>query len=189
LTTANIAENTNLYYTEARVSGNTNVADNTAKISFDATSSAKLSNIEAGAQVNTVDSVNGNVGAVTLTTSNIAEGTNKYMVLGTTASTALAGDTALLQLGLTSTTALAGDTTTISAQQAADITDNNTKISFDSTSSTKLNGIETGAEVNTIDSNTTGEGTGATQILNVVSMTAAQYAGSPQNSTTLYIIT
>jgi hypothetical protein len=189
LTTANIAENTNLYYTEARVSGNTNVADNTAKISFDATSSAKLTNIEAGAQVNTVDSVNGNVGAVTLTTSNVAEGTNKYMVLGTTASTALAGDTALLQLGTSSTTALAGDTTVISAQQATDISNNNNKISFDSTSSTKLGGIETGAEVNTIDSIVSGEPTGSDQVINVVSLTQAEYDGGTKVATTFYIIT
>ena len=203
LTTANIAENTNLYYTEARVSANTNVANNTAKISFDSTASTKLNGIETGAQVNTVDSVNGNTGAVTLTTSDVAEGTNKYMVLGTTASTALAGDTALLQLGNTSTTALAGDTTTISAQQATDITNNNNKvgittserlaivdnsakISFDSASSTKLNGIETGAEVNTIDSDNSA---GGTQILNVVSMTIGQYQAATKVATTLYIIT
>jgi len=186
LTTANISENTNLYYTEARVSANTNVANNTAKISFDATSSAKLSNIEAGAQVNTVDSVNGNTGAVTLTTTDVAEGTNKYMVLGTTGSTALAGDTDLLQLGNTSTTALAGDTTTISAQQITDISNNNNKISFDTTSSNKLNSIETGAEVNTIDSDNSA---GGSQILNVVSMTSTQYASATKIATTLYIIT
>ena len=186
LTTANIAENTNLYYTEARVSANTDVTANTAKISFDSTSSNKLASIQAGAQVNTVSSVNGNTGAVTLTTSDVAEGTNKYMVLGTTASTALAGNTALLQLGTTSTTALAGDTTTISAQQATDITANNAKISFDSASSTKLAGIETGAEVNTIDSDNSA---GGTQILNVVSMTLAQYQAATKVATTLYIIT
>lgn len=108
------------------------------------------------------------------------------MVLGTTASTALAGNTALLQLGTTSTTALAGDTTTISAQQATDITANNAKISFDSASSTKLAGIETGAEVNTIDSDNSA---GGTQILNVVSMTLAQYQAATKVATTLYIIT
>jgi hypothetical protein len=206
LTTANIAENTNLYYTESRVSSNTNVSNNTAKISFDATSSAKLSNIEEGAQVNTVDSVNGNVGAVTLTTNNVAEGTNKYMVLGTTASTALAGDTALLQLGTSSTTALAGDTallqlgtssttalagdtTVITAQQATDISDNNDKISFDTTSSTKLGSIETGAEVNTIDSIVSGEPNGSDQVINVVSLSQTEYDNGTKIATTFYIIT
>ena len=103
---------TNLYYTEERVSANTNVAANTAKvgittqqasdittnnakvgittqqasditinnakISFDSTSSTKLAGIEAGAEVNTVDSVNGFTGAVSLSTSNVSEGTNLY---------------------------------------------------------------------------------------------------------------
>lgn len=162
LTTANISEVTNLYYTEARVSANTNVSDNTAKISFDSTASTKLNGIEAGAQVNTVDSVNGNVGAVTLTTSDVAEGTNKYMVLGTTASTALAGDT-----------------TIISAQQATDIANN----------TTKLNNIEAGAEVNTIDSSVSGEPTGSDQVINVVSLTQAEYDAGTPVATTLYIIT
>lgn len=63
-----------------------------------------------------VDSVNGETGVVVLDTDDIAEGTtNKYMVLGTTATTALAGNTSLLQLGTTSTTALAGDTTIITS--------------------------------------------------------------------------
>ena len=64
-----------------------------------------------------VDSVNGQTGAVTLTTitaaqtNEIAANTLKTsMVLGTASNEALAGDTALLQIGTTSTTALAGDT-------------------------------------------------------------------------------
>ncbi len=52
-----------------------------------------------------------------------------------------------LALGATSTTALAGDTTTISGSQASAITANTAKISFDSTSSTKLGTIETNADV------------------------------------------
>jgi hypothetical protein len=163
---------TNLYYTEARVSANTDVAANTAKVGI------------TTQQANDI----------------IANNSKVSMVLGTSAGTALEGDTELLQLGTTSTTALAGDTTTISAQQASDIqtnnakvgittdqanaivantdknsypsTDsakvgfisvtqavdldtiesdvatNNAKISFDSTSSTKLGTIEEGAEVN-----------------------------------------
>ena len=64
---------TNLYYTEARVSANTNVVANTAKISFDSASSTKLSGIEAGAEVNTVDSVNGATGAVSLDTADLTD--------------------------------------------------------------------------------------------------------------------
>jgi hypothetical protein len=63
----------NLYYTEARVSANTNVVANTAKISFDSASSTKLSGIEAGAEVNTVDSVNGETGAVSLDTADLTD--------------------------------------------------------------------------------------------------------------------
>jgi hypothetical protein len=179
LGTDDIAEGTNnLYYTEARVSANSSVAANTAKVGI---TTQQASDISAN---------NNKVGITTQQASDITANNAKVsMVLGTTAGTALEGDTALLQLGTSSTTALAGDTTTISPTQAANITTNNAKNSYPTADANKLAGIETGAEVNTIDSNTTGEGTGATQILNVVSMTAAQYAGSPQNATTLYIIT
>lgn len=59
-----------------------------------------------------VDSVNGEIGVVVLDTDDIAEGTvNKYMVLGTSG-----------------TTALAGNTTTITGGQASEISDNTTKV-------------------------------------------------------------
>ena len=239
LTTTNIAEGTNLYFTDARVAANsavtlntakvgitttqadaivlntakvgitiaqaneisvntlkvgittqqsTDITNNNAKISFDSASSTKLNGIEAGAQVNTVDSVNsltgavslgllelddvgsdgsngqvlttngsgsftfttvsaggavdsvnGATGVVVLDTDDIAEGTtNKYMVLGTTATTALAGNTSLLQLGTTSTTALAGNTTTITSQQASDITANNAKVGITTTQANEI---------------------------------------------------
>jgi len=107
-----------------------------------------------------VDSVNGATGVVVLDTDNIAQGTtNKYMVLGTTASTALAGNTSLLQLGLTSTTALAGNTTTITPTQAANITTNNSKVSMvlGTTAGTALEGnttVITTAQANEITTNT-----------------------------------
>ena len=86
-----------------------------------------------------VDSVNGATGVVVLDTDDIAEGTtNKYMVLGTTATTALAGNTSLLQLGTTSTTALAGNTTTITSQQASDITANNAKVGITTTQANEI---------------------------------------------------
>jgi len=269
LTTTNIAEGTNLYFTDARVAANsavtlntakvgittsqanaivlntakvgitttqaneiaantlkvgittqqaTDITANNAKISFDSASSTKLNGIEAGAQVNTitsvnsltgavslgllglddvvsdgsngqvlttngsgsftfttvsaggaVDSVNGATGVVVLDTDDIAEGTtNKYMVLGTTASTALAGNTSLLQLGTTSTTALAGDTTTITPTQAANITTNNSKVSMvlGTTAGTALEGNTT-----TI---TTQQATDITNNNNKVGITTAQ---------------
>ena len=65
---------------------------------------------------------------------------------------------------------------------------NTAKVSFDSASSTKLGGIETGAEVNTINSKTTSEPIGSDLVYNVVSLTQAEYdAGSPV-ATTFYLI-
>jgi hypothetical protein len=96
----------------------------------------------------------------------------------------------------------------ITTQQATDITTNNdklgytealvsantdvvantAKISFDSASSTKLGGIDAGAEVNTINSTTISEPTGSDLVYNVVSLTQSEYdAGSPV-ATTFYII-
>ena len=58
---------------------------------------------------------------------------------------------------------------------------------------TKLDGIAAGAEVNTIESAVSGEPTGSDQVLNVVSLTQAEYdaaivAGTTV-ATTFYIIT
>ena len=61
--TSDLSEGTNLYYTDARVSANSSVAAN----------STKLSGIEAGAEVNTVDSVNGATGAVSLDTADLTD--------------------------------------------------------------------------------------------------------------------
>tara|TARA_R110000744_G_scaffold357648_1_gene464519 strand:+ start:60 stop:350 length:291 start_codon:yes stop_codon:yes gene_type:complete len=54
---------------------------------------------------------------------------------------------------------------------------------------TKLTGIETGAEVNTINSKTVGEPTGSDVVLNTVSLTQAEYDAGTPIGTTLYIIT
>ena len=56
-------------------------------------------------------------------------GDTALLALGTSGTTALAGDTALLQVGTLVTEALAGNTTTITPDQASDITDNNDKVS------------------------------------------------------------
>ena len=136
LDTDDISEGTtNLYYTESRVSANTSVAANTnktgittqqasdieinnAKISFDSTSSTKLTGIETGAQVNTVDSVNSQIGTVSLGTDDVSEGiTNLYYT-----------------------------DTRVVANSA--VTANTAKNSYPSADSTKLANIESGAEVN-----------------------------------------
>ena len=54
---------------------------------------------------------------------------------------------------------------------------------------TKLDGIATGAEVNTINSTTTGEPIGSDIVLNTVSLTQAEYDSGTPVSTTFYIIT
>lgn len=54
---------------------------------------------------------------------------------------------------------------------------------------TKLDSIEVGAEANTIDSNISGEPTGSDQVLNVVSLTQAEYDAGTPLATTFYIIT
>lgn len=126
---------TNLYYTEARVSANTSVAANTAKvgittqqasdittnnakISFDSTSSTKLAGIEEGAEVNTVDSVNGQTGAVSLSTTNVSEGTNLYYTdARVTANSSVAANTAKISYNATDSTKVGY----ISITQAVDL--------------------------------------------------------------------
>ena len=175
---------TNLYYTEARVSANTNVVANTAKISFDSASSTKLSGIEAGAEVNTVDSVNGATGAVSLDTADLTDVSTTAPSNGqvlqynstssnyepVTLSSTAPVDSVNSQTGAVvldaddiSDAATTNKFTTaanltklgnISVTQAVDldtiesnVATNNAKISFDSTSSTKLGTIEENADV------------------------------------------
>ena len=67
--------------------------------------------------------------------------------------------------------------TGITAQQSADITANNAKVGV------------TNEEQNTINSTTTGEPTGSDLVLNVVSLTQAEYDAGTPVATTLYVIT
>ena len=127
-----------------------NVATNNSKVSFDSASSSKLSGIEAGAQVNDVTSVNGQTGSVTLTSSNVNEGTNLYYTDSrVAANSAVSANTA--KTGITDSQASAINANTskvgITTQQSDAIVANTAKISFDSTSSSKLSGIEANADV------------------------------------------
>jgi len=142
LNTSDISENTNLYYTEARVSANTEVVANTAKVGITSgqaanivTNNAKVSDqtvsLTEGANVTitgtypnftiasddvvgAVNSVNGEAGVVVLDTDDINEGsTNLYHTEArVTANAAVALNTA--KVGITT-------------QQASDITTNNAK--------------------------------------------------------------
>lgn len=126
LDTDDISEgSTNLYYTESRVSANTSVAANTLKNSYPTTDATKVGFISVTQAVD-LDTIESDVA------------TNNTKV----------GITTQQASDITTNNAKVGITTT----QANNITTNNAKISFDSTSSTKLAGIEEGAEVNTVDS-------------------------------------
>ncbi len=65
---------------------------------------------------------------------------------------------------------------------------NSAKNSYPNSDSTKLSGIEDNAEVNTINSLTSGEPTGSDLVYNIVSLTQAEYDASTPVSTTFYII-
>lgn len=179
LDTDDISEGaTNLYYTEARVTANSSVTANTAKVGITSQQATDITNNNA---------------KVGITTQQASDITTNNAKVGIT--TAQANEIAANTLKVGITTQQASDITTnnskvgITTQQASDITANNAKISFDSTSSTKLAGIETGAEVNTIDSIVSGEPTGSDQVINVVSLTQAEYDAGTPVATTFYIIT
>jgi len=163
LDTDDISEGTtNIYYTESRVSANTSVAANTAKtgittqqasdietnnakISFDSISSTKLAGIETGAQVNTVDSVNSQTGAVSLDTDDVSEGTTNLYYTDTrvAANSAVSANTAK---------------TGITTDQSNAIIANTAKNSYPTADATKLAGIESGAEVNPTSTDELSEG-------------------------------
>lgn len=107
------------------------VAANTAKNSYPSGDASKLAGIAAGAQVNTVTSVAGKTGSVTVTKSDVGLSS----VPNTDFTSAVAANTA--KVGITPT-------------QASNITTNNAKVSFDATSSSRLantSGTNTGDQV------------------------------------------
>ncbi len=203
---------TNLYYTEARVTANSSVAANTAKVGITSQQATDITTNNAKVGITTqqasdITTNNAKVGITTAQANEIAANTLKVGITTQQASDITANNSKVsMVLGTTAGTALEGNTTTITTQQATDITtnnnkvgitfnerlaivDNSAKISFDSASSTKLAGIETGAEVNTIDSIVSGEPTGSDQVINVVSLTQAEYDAGTPVATTFYIIT
>ena len=151
---AEISDNTlKVGYTDALVEANTAVAANTAKksnVQSDWSSTTGLSEILNKPTIPgeaPVDSVNTQIGAVVLTTGDINEGSNLYYTEARVSSNSNVAANTLKQtfpgFGVTSTTALKGDTTTITAIQAAAITDNSSKTSFPGfglTSTTALKG-------------------------------------------------
>ena len=129
-----------------------NIATNNAKISFDSTSSSKLSGIEAGADV--TDTANVTAAGALMDSEVDADIKTLSLPANTTISTfaktilddadasavrtTIGAGTSDLALGTTSSTALAGDTTTISGSQASAITANTAKNSYPSADATKV---------------------------------------------------
>ena len=85
---------------------------------------------------------------------------------------------------------LSNQPTTITSQQASDITANNAKVSYDDAAlvATHTSDIST-LDSDKLDSVTTGEPTGSDVVGNAVSLTQAEYDAGTPIATTFYIIT
>ena len=148
LDTDDISEGaSNLYYTEARVSANTDVVANTAKNSYPTADATKLAGIEAGAEVNPTS------------TDELSEGsTNLYYTdARVSANSDVVANTAKNSYPTADATKLAG----IEAGAEVNPTASEIKTAYESNSDTnaftdaektKLSGIESGAEVNDVTS-------------------------------------
>ena len=148
----------NLYFTDARVSANSSVAANTAKVGITTQQASDITtnNAKVGITTDQANAITANTAKVGITTDQANAITANTAKVGITTQQASDITTNNAKVGIT--TQQASDITTnnakvgITTTQANNITTNNAKISFDSASSTKLAGIETGAEVNTVDS-------------------------------------
>lgn len=145
----------NLYFTDARVSANSAVTANTAKVGITTQQASDITTNNAKVGITTQQAAdivtnNAKVGITTDQANAITANTakNSYPSADATKvgfiSITQAVDLDTIESDVATNNAKVGITT----QQASDITTNNAKISFDSTSSTKLAGIEAGAEVN-----------------------------------------
>ena len=83
-------------------------------------------------------------------------------------------------------TAIGLNTDKVSYDAAVAVGLNTAKNSYPTADATKLSNIATGAEVNTIDSSVTGEPTGSDVVLNVVTLTTAEFTAGTKILTTLY---
>ena len=185
-------ETTNGANTAARVGTNlVSIADdliakqseidlNTAKVSITTQQSTDITTNNAKVGITTQQ-------ATDITTNNAKVGITTAQASEITANNAKVGITSTQSSDITTNNAKVGYTESLVSANT-DVVANTAKISFDSASSTKLGGIEAGADVNTINSTTTSEPTGSDLVYNVVSLTQAEYdAGSPV-ATTFYLI-
>ena len=106
-----------------------------------------------------------------------------------TDSAAVALNTAKVGITPTQASDITANNSKVSYTDAAAVAANTAKVTYPSADSTKLSGIATGAEVNTINTALAGEPTGSDLVLNVVSLTQAEYDAGTPVATTFYIIT
>lgn len=125
------------------------IAVNNAKISFDSASSTKLDGIEAGAQVNTVDSVNAKTGAVVINPDDLDDTatTNKFV------SQAQIDKLAGIEAGadVTDSTNVTSALGTVSVTAHSDVTSAGSGAIISTAERTKLAGIEAGADITDTD--------------------------------------
>ena len=150
LQTDDVPENTNLYYTDARVSNNTDVAANTLKTGITPTQASDITTNNS--KISYTDSA-----AVALNTAKVG-----YTDALVDANSSVVANTA--KVGIT-------------AQQSTDITTNNSKVGV------------TNEQQNTINTEVEVGMTGEDLVLNVLSLTQAEYDAGTPIATTFYIIT
>jgi len=103
------------------------------------------------------------------------------------ANTAKNGITSAQSTAITANTSKVGYTE-VAVSANTSVYANTLKNSYPSADANKLYGIEVGADVNTVNSSVTGEPTGSDVILNIVSLTQAEYDAGTKIATTFYII-
>ena len=122
LDTGDISESGNLYYTDARVSANSDVTANTAKVGITSTQAGDITDNTAKVGITTAqaDEITANTAKVGITTGQAS---------AISANTAKVGITTQQASDITANTAKVGITT----QQASDITTNNAKVGITTT--------------------------------------------------------
>jgi len=122
--------------------------------------------------------------------------TDMDVLLGSSSNAVARSNLGLGTAAITNSTAYAtaaqgalADSSVQSGDTFDELVDGATNKAFTATEETKLSGIATGAEVNTIDSEVSGEPSGSDQVVNVVSLTQAEYDAGTPVATTFYVIT
>ena len=131
----------------------------------------------------------------TVTHANTANrvGTNLVAIADDLISKQVSIDSNNAKVSYTDASAVSANTSKVGYTEAlvsanASVYANTLKNTYPSADSTKLAGVEVGADVNTINSSVTGEPTGSDVILNIVSLTQAEYDAGTKIATTFYII-